>query len=60
MEPSVKTTEVVTDSWINTAVTGLPLKRHRATRRSKGFSTKMARVARDKSKKLEVAPDYEC
>src|SRR5882672_2834492 len=39
IEPSVKATEVVTDSWINPTVAGLPLKRHRVMGRSKGSIT---------------------
>ena len=54
---SVNETEIFTDSWINPAVTGLPSKRHRAIGRSRGSNTKVGEVARDKSKKFEVAPE---
>ena len=57
MEPSVKVTEVVTDSWINPTVTGLPSKRHRAMGRSKCSVTKRGELAMEESKKFEVAPE---
>src|SRR5882672_2864791 len=57
VEPSVKVTEVVTDSWINPTVTGLPSKRHREMGRSKGSVTKRGELAREESKKFEVAPE---
>ena len=44
--------QILTDSWINTAVTGLPSKRHNAIGRSRGSSTKVGEAARDESKKF--------
>src|SRR5882724_11375258 len=40
VEQSANETEISTDSWINTTVTGLPSKRHNAISRSRGSSTK--------------------
>src|SRR5882672_649328 len=57
VEPSVKVTEVVTDSWIKPAVAGLPSNRHRAMGQSKGSITKRGESAREESKKFEVAPE---
>ena len=54
---SANETEIFTDSWINPAVTGLLLKRHSVIRRSRGSNTKGGEVARDESKKFEVAPE---
>ena len=51
-----KTRQIFTDSWINPAVTGLPLNMHNAIGRSRGSNTKGGEVARDESKKFEVAP----
>ena len=48
---------MVTDSWINPAVAGLPSKRHRMMGRSKGSITKRGESAREESKKFEVAPE---
>src|SRR5882724_872125 len=49
--------ETFTDSWINPAVTHLPSNRHRARGRSKGSDMKRGNVAREESKKFEVAPE---
>ena len=57
VEWSANETEILTDSWINLAVAGLPSKRHNAISRSRGSSTKVGEVARDESKKFEVAPE---
>src|SRR5882724_9360714 len=57
VEQSANETEILTDSWINPAVTGLPSKRHSAIGRSRGSITKGGKVARDKSTKFEVAPE---
>ena len=57
VELSVKMIETFTDSWINPAVTGLPSKRHRARGQSKGSDMKSSKVAREDSKKFEVAPE---
>jgi len=57
VEWSANKTEIFTESWINPAVTGLPSKRHSAIRRSRGSITKGEEVARDESKKFEVAPE---
>ena len=48
---------MVTGSWIKPAVAGLPLKRHRAMGQSKGSVTKRGDLAREESKKFEVAPE---
>src|SRR5882724_2009620 len=53
---SANETEVLTDSWINPAVTSLPLKRHSVIGRSRGSSTTGGEEARDESKKFKVAP----
>src|SRR5882724_6628928 len=53
---SQQTTEILTDSWINLEVAGLPSQRHNVIGRSRGSNTKVGKVARDESKKLEVAP----
>jgi len=57
VEQSANETEILTDSWINPAVAGLPLKRHSAISRSRGSNTTVGEVARDKFKKFEVAPE---
>ena len=57
VEQSANETEILTDSWINLAVAGLPSKRHNIIGRSRGSNTKVGEVARDKSKKFEVAPE---
>ena len=57
VEKSANKTEIFTDSWINPAVTGLPLKRHSVIGWSRGSNTKGGKVARDESKKFEVAPE---
>src|SRR5882724_6319233 len=57
VEQSANETEILTDSWINLAVAGLPSKRHNVIGRSRGSNTKVGEVARDKSKKFEVAPE---
>ena len=56
VEQSANETEILTDSWINPVVAGLPSKRHNAISRSRGSNTKVGEVARDESKKFEVAP----
>src|SRR5882724_1189057 len=56
VEQSANETEILTDSWINPAVAGLPSKRHNVISQSRDSSTKVGEVARDKSKKFEVAP----
>src|SRR5882724_5282474 len=56
VKQSANETEILTDSWINPVVTGLPLKRHNVIGRSRGSNTKVGKVARDESKKFEVAP----
>ena len=56
VKKSANETEIFTDSWISPVVTGLPSKRHNAIRQSRGSNTKVGKVARDKSKKFEVAP----
>src|SRR5882724_11660622 len=56
VEQSANETEILTDSWIYPAVAGLPSKRHNAIGRSRGSNTKVGKVARDESKKFEVAP----
>src|SRR5882724_11036429 len=56
VEQSANETEVLTDSWINPAVAGLPSKRHSAISRFRGSNTKVGEAARDKSKKFKVAP----
>jgi len=57
VEQSANETEILTDSWINPAVAGLPSKRHSAIGRSRGSNTKFGDAARDESKKFEVAPE---
>src|SRR5882724_9988280 len=57
VEQSANKTEILTDSWINPAVAGLPSKRHSAISRSRGSNTKFGDAARDESKKFEVAPE---
>src|SRR5882724_46883 len=57
VEQSANKTEILTDSWINPAVAGLPSKRHSAISRSRGSNTKFGNAARDESKKFEVAPE---
>jgi len=57
VELSAKEIVILTDSWINPAIYGLPLKRHSATGLSNGSSTEVGKVARDESKKFEVAPE---
>src|SRR5882724_4818451 len=56
VEQSANETEILTDSWINLAVAGLPSKRHNAISQSRGSNTKVGKAARDESKKFEVAP----
>ena len=56
VERSANETEIFTDSWINPAVTGLPLKRYNEIGQSRGSNTKGGKAARDESKKFEVAP----
>jgi len=56
VEQSANEMEIFTDSWINPVVAGLPSKRHNVIRRSRGSNTKVGDMARDKSKKFEVAP----
>ena len=48
---------MVTDSWMNPAVAGLPSKMQREIRRSRGLVTKRGKSAREESKKFEVAPE---
>jgi len=57
VEWSANELEIFTDSWINLAITGFPLKRHSVTGKSRGPNTKVGEVARDKSKKFKVAPE---
>ena len=57
VEQSANETEILTDSWINPAVAGLPLKRHSAIGRSRGSNTKGGKAAREKSRKFKVAPE---
>src|SRR5882724_11087930 len=57
VKKSANETEIFTDSWISPVVTGLPSKRHNAIRQSRGSNTKVGKVARDKSKKFEIAPE---
>ena len=60
VEWSVNETEIFTDSWINLVVAGLPSKRHSSIGRSRGSNTKGGEVARDESRKFEVAPESVC
>ena len=57
VEWSANEMEIFTDSWINPAVAGLPLKRHSVIGQSRGSNIKDGKVARDESKKFEVAPE---
>ena len=57
VKQSADETEILTDSWINRVVTGFPSKRHNVIGRSRGSNTKVGEVARDESKKFEVAPE---
>jgi len=50
---SANKTERFTDSWINPAVEGLPLKRHSAMGRSRGSNTQLGKVARDECQEWE-------
>ena len=52
VEWSTNKTEIFTDSWINLAVAGLPLKRNSVIGKSRGSNTKGGKAARDEPRNL--------